>query len=170
MCFFLHLEVRRYLISCYQLPCSEIPGFQDVLPFSFFPYTARANPGWICPIQHYIIAHPCGFGKRWFWGSALYWPGSGVGSGVMCPGPGRGSLHPTCQKISCLFWKMRNYQPTRPVSGPFHVKKLVVATWNRNWRGTISVSCSVPSNTFSLHFFPPVLCMWSGYSRTTSLK
>lgn len=68
MYFFLHLEVRRYLISCYQLPCSEIPGFQDVLPFSFFPYTARANPGWICPIQHYIIAHLCGFGKRWFWG------------------------------------------------------------------------------------------------------
>ena len=132
-------NLLRCLISCYQLPYSEIPGFQDVLPFSFFPYTARANPGWICPIQHYIIAHPCGFGKRWFWGSALYWPGSGVGSGVMCPGPGRGSLHPTCQKISCLFWKMRNYQPTKPVSGPFHVKKLVVATWNRNWRGTILI-------------------------------
>ena len=112
-------NLQRYLISCYQLPCSEIPGFQDVLPFSFFPYTARANPGWICPIQHYIIAHPCGFGKRWFWGSALYWPGSGVGSGVMCPGPGRGSLHPTCQKFPAFFEKCGTISQRSPFLAHF---------------------------------------------------
>ena len=48
-------------------------------------------------------------------------------------GRGCGSQRPTCLLNSCPFRKHRNSRPPICVSGPFHLRKLVVAPGNRNW-------------------------------------
>ena len=59
-------NLQRFPASFYQLPCSELLIFPDILPFSFFSYNIRCKFVLFCPIQHNIITQPGRFANTYF--------------------------------------------------------------------------------------------------------